>query len=149
MTEDQNTHDTEHDDTTEDTQESTEDTTTTDTHPAVADAKKYRKRAQDAEKQLDTTQALLDGLRKQVALERANNDTGLNITPAALWGVTTINDLLNDDGHLDDEKISAAVTTAREQFGIERTARAPRPVPEEGRVHEVRATNWTDALRHG
>ncbi|UVO13790.1 hypothetical protein NM962_06860 [Mycobacterium sp. SVM_VP21] len=79
----------------------------------------YRERATTAE----TTVA---ALRQQHA-ERLIDAAG--VKPAAVFALTTITDLLADDGTVDPEKVTAAVTRARQELGV--TGR-PQPLRPQG-----------------
>ncbi|WP_067968363.1 hypothetical protein [Mycolicibacter icosiumassiliensis] len=79
----------------------------------------YRDRAPTAE----TTVA---ALRQQHA-ERLIDAAG--VKPAAVFALTTITDLLADDGTVDPEKVTAAVTRARQELGV--TGR-PQPLRPQG-----------------
>lgn len=91
----------------------------------AGEARKYRKRAQEAEAERDALRGQLDTLRTTVA-ERMS---GL-AKPEALWAAgITLEDVLDDDGNVDETKVQAAVRTASERLGL---ARGPRPDPTQG-----------------
>jgi hypothetical protein len=79
----------------------------------------YRERATTAE----TTVAAL----QQQHAERLIDAAG--VKPAAVFALTTITDLLADDGTVDPEKVAAAVTRARQELGV--TGR-PQPLRPQG-----------------
>lgn len=84
------------------------------------EAAKYRRRLRDAE-------AERDQLAEQiVAWQRAEVErqaTAGGLKPAALWASgTELAGLLGDDGTVDESKVSAAISGARESLGI------PKPV---------------------
>jgi hypothetical protein len=79
----------------------------------------YRERATTAE----TTVAAL----QQQHAERLIDAAG--VKPAAVFALTTITDLLADDGTVDPEKVTAAVTRARQELGV--TGR-PQPLRPQG-----------------
>lgn len=82
----------------------------------IAESKKYRKRAQDAEQAHQELQDRHTNLIRSVAEHQAHK-AGVNA--AALWGAgTTPGDLLDDDGNLDYSKIDQAAHTARRHFGL-------------------------------
>ncbi|TXI56485.1 hypothetical protein [Mycolicibacter arupensis] len=79
----------------------------------------YRERATTAE---NTVAAL-----QQQHAERLIDAAG--VKPAAVFALTTITDLLADDGTVDPEKVTAAVTRARQELGV--TGR-PQPLRPQG-----------------
>jgi hypothetical protein len=82
---------------------------------ANAEAAKYRRRLRDSQAQLEYVTAQLDAVqRQQVELLIAES----GVKPTAVWSVTGVAELLGDDGAIDTEKVTAAVETAREKFGI-------------------------------
>lgn len=73
--------------------------------------------------------------------------------PSALWSAeVTLADLLDDDGHVDPEKVTAAAHAARQALGlepgdIERKKRGP-VVPQEGTGGRQHASSsWVDAFK--
>lgn len=80
-----------------------------------AEAAKYRKRLRD-------TEAERDRLAEQVtALQRQQVDARIaakGVKPAAVWAITNLPDVLGEDGAVDDDKVDAAIQTARDQLGI-------------------------------
>lgn len=94
-----------------------------------AEAMKYRHRAKQAE-------AERDELREQVeTLQRAEIDRiaeAEQVRPSALWASgAQMPDLLDDDGGVDVDKVTAAVQHARDELGLA----PPKPshhVPREG-----------------
>jgi hypothetical protein len=82
---------------------------------ANAEAAKYRRRLRDTQAELESVAAQLDAVqRQQVELLIAES----GVKPTAVWSVTGVAELLGDDGAIDTEKVTAAVETAREKFGI-------------------------------
>ncbi len=82
---------------------------------ANTEAAKYRRRLRDAQAELESVTAQLDAVqRQQVELLIAAK----GVKPTAVWSVTDVAALLGDDGAIDTEKVTAAVETAREKFGI-------------------------------
>lgn len=75
----------------------------------------YRDRAHSAE-------ARVGALQKAAADQLI---TGHGLKPDAVWAVTTIDDLLDDDGAVDPAKIKAAVGAAKDKLGI-----PTKPVPQ-------------------
>jgi len=74
----------------------------------VAEAKKYRQRAQAAEAERDELRARLDTLQR-AEVERIAADTLAD--PADLWTTgTTITDYLTEEGNIDNDKITTTIT---------------------------------------
>ncbi|WP_137149464.1 hypothetical protein [Mycolicibacterium sp. CR10] len=100
-----------------------------DEHGGNREAAKYRRRLRDTEAERDTLATLLEDMQRTEAERQAGEVLAKG---AALWvGGTTLADLLDDDGHLDPDKIRACAEEVREQYGI------PKPksglhVPREG-----------------
>lgn len=89
---------------------------TDDTTKLVAESKKYRQRAQQAEQAHTALQERHTNLIRSIAEQQA---TAAGVKPTAFWAAgTTPNDLLNEDGALDFTKISDAISHARTHFGI-------------------------------
>lgn len=98
-----------------DTPESAESEPDSDNKAMSAEAAKYRRQLRDAQAELERVVAQLDAVQRQ-QVEHLLADSG--VKAAAVWTVTGVAELLNDDGAIDAEKVSAAVDTARERFGI-------------------------------
>lgn len=101
------------------TPETVEGTTGPDEDTAEPDsnkeAAKYRRKLREAEKQRDELAARVE------ALQRAQAEGLLaasGVKPQAVFAVAELADLLGDDGTIDADKLTAAVETAREKFGI-------------------------------
>jgi hypothetical protein len=112
-----------------------------------AEAAKWRRRLRETQAELEKTAAQLDAVhRQQVELMLA--DTG--VKPAAVWTVTDVAELLGDDGAIDTEKVTAAVETARERFGIPKRATGNH-VPGVGNQPSVlpKGDTWTQAFAPG
>ncbi|MEJ5928730.1 hypothetical protein WG915_08895 [Corynebacterium sp. H128] len=105
----------------------------------VAEAKKYRKRAQEAEAQLETAQARFNSLARCVIDAEV---TRLGIKPAALWATgTTIETLLTEDGGIDYTALQTAVDTTAESLGITRAQ--PAYSPNQGKGTEpIKTASW-------
>ena len=72
---------------------------------------KYRKRAQEAETERDQLRELVAGLRRG-EVERRLAATLTN--PADVWHAVKIEDLLDESGAIDGDKVQAAAETIRE-----------------------------------
>jgi hypothetical protein len=111
---------------------------------ANAEAAKYRRRLRDSQAQLGSVTAQLDAVqRQQVELLIAES----GVKPTAVWSVTGVAELLGDDGAIDTEKVTAAVETAREKFGIPKRQKG-NFVPGVGNQPSAmpKTDTWTDAF---
>lgn len=89
---------------------------------------KYRRRAQAAETERDELRTQLDTARRGIIEDAC----GLT-RPAALWAAgVDPNTLFGDDGQLDHDKLTAAVTDAADRLGLTRAPRTPKPDPSAG-----------------
>lgn len=119
---------------------------TEDTKPDEGrEAAKYRRRLRETEKERD---ALLETV---AALRRAAIDTEVagkhRIPTEGFWATgITVDQLLDDDGNIDTEKIATAARDATDRLGVRRPLR--NHVPNEGASPASRSTrdNWTDAF---
>ncbi len=85
------------------------------------EAARYRRRLRSAEAERDALKATVESLQR-AEVDRLATDTGLR--PAALWASgPELADLLSDDGTVDQVKVAAAISAARETLGI------PNPPP--------------------
>lgn len=89
------------------------------------EARKYRLRLRDAEADCDRLAATLTGLQRR-SVER--HAAAHHVTPEALWAVTGLDGLLDDDGEPDIGKIADAAQAAADTLGIS----APAPVSAAG-----------------
>lgn len=96
-----------------------------DEHPT--EARKYRRRAQEAERALEETRAALDAARRALVEQHAARTLR---RPDALWaaGVDPAS-LFHPDGTLDADAATRAVDDVAARFGI---TRSPRPDPSQG-----------------
>lgn len=110
---------------------------------ANAEAAKYRRRLRDAEKQRDELAARVTALQRR----QAEAMLPAAVKPAAVWAVTELADVLDDDGSVDAAKLDAAVTAAREHFGITKPAKGTH-VPGVGNQPDgrPRADGWKQAF---
>lgn len=92
------------------------------------EAAKYRRRLRDAETERDQLAQRLEAIQR-AEVERLA--TAARMKPAAVWASgAELADLLTEDGAVDEQKVSDAITAAREAFGL---AAPPRNyVPREG-----------------
>lgn len=126
-----------------DQEQETTDQNTSDTTKLVAESKKYRQRAQQAEQSLATLQERHTNLIRSIAEQQA---TAAGVKPTAFWAAgTTPDDLLTDDGNLDFTKIEQAIDHTRTHFGIPVGA-AEAPGQGMG-SQEPSGGDWADVLR--
>lgn len=107
---------------------------------ARKEAAKYRRRARKAEAERDTIAGKYEALIRANIADRASRLH--STTAAALWdsGVTP-DELLTEDGTVDDEKLADACKRARQRYGIHRGAESP------GQLDNARVpVSWHDAL---
>lgn len=83
---------------------------------ARKEAAGYRERLRKTETQRDTATELVNSLRKQIIDGQV---TELRMKPAALWAAGfSVDDLLNEDGLVDTDRVSNAAKDARAILGI-------------------------------
>lgn len=110
---------------------------------------KYRERLRETEVERDTLRATVETMQRR-EVERLAADH--LVKPGSLWTVgVELGNLLDDDGAVDPEKVSAAAADARQQHGLEdpQAARKRQPhVPLEGRGNTKGSmNNWADAFK--
>lgn len=97
-----------------------------------AEAAKYRRRAKEAEAQRDALADTVTALRRAAVEDRLKAQ---HVPPAGFWAAgVQLEDLLDEDGNLDDEAIKTAADNAVETLGLERVGVHMQPVPSEGRT---------------
>lgn len=110
-----------------------------DTAKLVAEAKRYRKRAQDAEEAHEELRGKYLKLIRSVAERHIHGRSTGNV----LWGAgTKPEDLLDDTGRLDFSKVDAAERQARKHFGLN-TAEDPNLGRAGATYGEI---DWSDVL---
>lgn len=83
-----------------------------------SEAARWRRKLREAEAERDALAQRLE------AVQRQQVETLLGgVKPQAVWAVAELADLLNEEGGIDPEKVSAAVEAARERFGITKPAK--------------------------
>lgn len=87
------------------------------------EAAKYRTRLREVEKERDTLSERVTALQR-AEIERI---AGTKLEkPAGLWASgVELADLLDENGDVDVEKVTAAAETAQEQLGLQQPARGP------------------------
>ena len=112
---------------------------------AGREAARYRHRAKEAEAERDALAEQLTALRRAAVEDRLKAQ---HVPAAGFWAAgVQLDDLLDDDGNLDDEKIKTAADHAVETLGLERVGVHMRPVPGEGRTTSPSPTpSWEAAF---
>lgn len=115
-----------------------------------AEAARYRTQLRDAEAERDTLRGRVETMQR-AEVERLAADAKLTV-PSAVWRAgVELADLLDDEGNLDPDKASDAITTARDTLGLAVRPGTPKPDPTlggsgaEGDLGD--GTSWADALR--
>lgn len=133
----------------EDTPEATEATPDTDQDTPEDDpgqeAARWRRKLRETEKVRDDLAARVEALQRQQVGRLLE---GHNVKPEALYAAVELADLLGEDGTVDAEKLSAAVATVREKFGIVKTPKGT-VVPGVGRqpLATPRLDRWSEAFK--
>src|SRR5699024_11049231 len=97
---------------------------------AVSEAKRYRKRAQEAETQRDALAEQVTALQT-AEVERIAEAEG--IRPAGLWAADTqLADLLDEAGTVDATAVKRAVTEASTKLGLSRPLPPAPPAANQG-----------------
>lgn len=108
------------------------------------EAAKYRRALRETEAERDALTARVETLQRD-AIETIVAD--ILHRPAALWATgTTLTDLLDADGNIEQEKVTQAAVRAREELGAA-PIRGPYS-PREGAVRETgkNSTAWENAF---
>src|SRR5699024_258137 len=110
------------------------------------EAAKYRTRLRETEAERDQLAAQVENLRRAGVEDRLKTH---RVPAAGFWAAgVKLEDLLDEDGNLDDEAIKTAADNAVETLGLERIGVRGPHVPKEGNVTDPsRSVNWTDAFR--
>lgn len=90
------------------------------------EAAKYRRRLRDTEAERDDLAAQVDALRRQI-VDDAVSRTG--VPSEAFWSTSELGDMLDDDGNVDLERVTAQAEDVRKRFSI---ARLPAPNKAQG-----------------
>lgn len=125
----------------------TDDTTDTDdTTPARGnEAARYRVERNQARAALAEARTQIENLQR-AAIEQLC--AAASVQPRALWLTTELSDLVNDDGTVNTEAVSAALGRARDELGIEipqKGALAPRAGYQPATPPPTK-TQWADAF---
>lgn len=111
---------------------------------------KYRERLRETEAERDTLRATVESMQRR-EVERLTAEH--LVKPGSLWTVgVKLEDLLDDDGAVDAEKVRAAAVTARQQHGLQdpQAARKRQPVvSREGRSINTHggSNSWAGAFK--
>jgi hypothetical protein len=109
---------------------------------AGKEAARYRSRLRATEAERDELAATLTASRRALAEHHA---AAAGIRPAALWAAgTELEDLLDAEGEVSGDLVTAAATAASEKLGL---ARVPRPDHSQGAHGEpAHRDNWQAAF---
>lgn len=113
------------------------------TNPAIAEAKKYRKRAQQAETELADTQQRYDVLLRSVIAQAAQK-SGVSPKLIDAAGINPT-DLLDEDGKVDSIRVDNAVRQAKNHFGL---STAENPFQGKGSNVSTRKQSWAEAFKN-
>lgn len=110
------------------------------------EAAKYRTQLRESETAREDLAARVEKMQRAEAERLA----GTTIEkPSGLWATgTTLEDLLDDDGEVDPDKVTAAATAASEQLGLTKPPRGP-IIPSQGQVPDFTpdpTKNWEGAF---
>lgn len=129
-----------------DAPETTTETEGTPTDPKAAkEAARYRRQLRAAESERDALAEQVTALRRAAVEDRVKAQ---KVPVEGFWASgVTLEELLDEDGNLDDEKVKAAADNAVETLGLERIGVHMRPVPSEGRTTNPRPSqSWESAF---
>lgn len=110
------------------------------------EAAKYRRQLRETQSERDAVTSRLEAAQRQIIEAEAGKHID---KPASLWASgVQLADLLDDDGNVDIEKVTAASTTALEELGL--TARRNGPIiPNQGQMPDRNAAmgdGWSKAF---
>lgn len=131
---------------TEDTEDQDTEQDTGKTPKLVAEAKKYRQRAQQAETERDQARDQLTALQTQIVAEHAAVSHGIN---AELFGAsgTDVATLFTEEGQLDHTALATTCDDIRERFGIRGRTTTTRCNPLQGNSASYPGdSSWSEAL---
>lgn len=112
---------------------------------ANTEAARHRIARRDAEAQTQAVAARLENMQRAAIGTQAE---ALGIKPAALWATAKLEDLLDDTGVPDAERVKAAAAAAKEQLGITSPSRRPLASLKSGAgVPPQQRNGWVDAFR--
>lgn len=112
---------------------------------AGKEAAKYRTRLRETEAERDRLADQVTALRRAAVDDRVK---GHKVPVDGFWASgVQLEDLMDEDGNLDDEKVKAAADTAVETLGLERVGVRGPYVPSEGRTTNPRPSqSWESAF---
>lgn len=115
---------------------------------AGREAARYRRQLRDVEAERDQ---LLEQVKTLRTVEVERLVSAAHLKPAALWAAgSTLDDLVDDEGKPDPDKISAAVARAKESLGIPDRLRAASPGSGGNRGDDIEAEDasreWKQAF---
>lgn len=96
------------------------------------EAARYRHRAKEAEARAEELAGQVTALRRAAVDDRVKSH---RIAPEGFWASgVQLEELLNEDGHIDDDKVRTAADNAAETLGLQRIGTRGPHVPKEGRT---------------
>lgn len=109
------------------------------------EAAKYRRQLRATERERDQLAEQVTALRRAAVEDLV---TAQKVNPAGFWAVgNTVEDMLDETGGIDPEKVTAAADRAVAELGLERIGHNPPSVPKEGAVTNARGTkSWESAF---
>ena len=112
---------------------------------AGKEAARYRTRLRETEAERDALAEKVTALRRAAVDDRVKAH---KVPTEGFWASgVTLEELLDEDGNLDDEKVKAAADQAVETLGLERIGTRGPYVSKEGNVTSPRATpSWEAAF---
>lgn len=114
---------------------------------AASEAAKYRTQLRATEAERDTLTSRLEAAHRTMVESIAGKSLA---KPEALWASgVQLQDLLDDDGNVDQEKVAEAISKASDELGLMKPANGP-VVPNQGKQPErgagMRAETFADAF---
>lgn len=115
-----------------------------DTTPANTEAARYRVQRNQARAERDAAIAQVQALQRSIIDSLCENAA---VQPRALWLTTELSDLVNDDGTVNTEAVSAALGRARDELGIPLPVKGAY-VPNAGKMPTTppATDRWSDAF---
>lgn len=128
-----------------DAQDHADDPTAGDGENVANEAKRYRLRLRETERERDALQQLLDRTR-QAIVDHAVSAAGMDPRLMTAAG-HTMETLVGDDGLIDHDALSAAIDTTAREFRVPPSGLTPNPQQGSGGGPMSTATSWSKALK--
>lgn len=91
-----------------------------------AEAARWRKKLREAEADRDRLAEQVEALQRQQIEALV---TAAGVKPAAVWAISSLDALVNDDGTVSAEAVTQAIDTARDQLGVTPLGKGGAPIP--------------------